>query len=751
MVQKTVGNMLNRMVIKSWTAGSIFLTCLMSCNSDVDATYKHEAKTKTPLEFALDSAEIMFLSPESEKIVHRIYRHALAEKDTSIKIRAFRIFTTVSISQPVQRAEQLDFAVSYALEAQKLALRKGDSIEWALCSVQLFRYKLLRREWFKNDEKIGAKRDLQKALHQLERDGMKDALCVGYRTMAQVLAHDKEAVGDVLKYDLLSLQVNDSTKYPALRARICNDIAFQYLTYFRQQTLAERFFVRAAELFRRTNDYLNHSSTLITIALNSTSNQKMFHYCRLAAEVARIGKLPERESNSYFQMALKFQSTGMYDSALFYQRKSAETLPKTLLGYNDEIEYREASMARSYIAMGKTHTGANLAKKYARLIGAGNATHGIQFSVELVNLASAYEALKDFRNLSSTQNQLLALRDSLFSRDRMIEVGRVESRYELELKNKELKVLQMASELHTAETERELWVRFLLLSTAVIATFGLLIVFKLLTQQNQLNESMGKQNATIEQQKRDLEISLGELQKAQAHVLTSEKMAMLGQFTAGVAHELNNPLNFISGGVSVLEEATRKVGDGTTPEERQILHNIRNGVDRAIAIVNSLKVFSNPRSEIGVDSYADLTECIKASLLVLQSKIKKEGVTVTTDFSACTVIGHSGQLCQVFINLIDNAVHAMRDMPKGKKNIEIRLQRLPGEAFVYVHDSGVGIPESVQSNLFRAFYTTKPTGQGIGLGLFICETILRGIGGSIAVTSKVGEGTTFTVQFMCPK
>lgn len=401
--------------------------------------------------------------------------------------------------------------------------------------------------------------------------------------------------------------------------------------------------------------------------------------------------------------------------------------------------------------MGKTHKGAVLAAKYARMIGAENATRGIQFSVELVNLASAYEALKDFKNLSKIQNQLLALRDSLFSRNRLIEIGRVESRYELELKNKELKVLQMASELHAAETERELWVRFLLLSTAVIATFGLLIVFKLLTQQNQLNESMGKKNATIEQQKRDLEISLSELQKAQAHVLTSEKMAMLGQFTAGVAHELNNPLNFISGGVSVLEEVTGKGDKGATPEELQILKNIRNGVDRAIAIVNSLKVFSNPRSEVGVDSYADLTECIKASLLVLQSKIKNEGVIVTTDFSACTVIGHSGQLCQVFINLIDNAIHAVREMPKGKKTIEIRSQSLPGEAFVYVRDSGVGIPESVQSNLFRAFYTTKPTGQGIGLGLFICETILRGIGGSVGVASKVGEGTTFTVQFVCPK
>lgn len=743
--------MLYKMALISLLAGGLFVI-VTSCTSRDGSTFSKQDVKETPLESALDSAEILFLSPESEKIIKRIHEDVLHEKPGFLRNKGLRIFSTVLLSRNMENLAQLDSAASFAKEAEKSALSLGDSLEWALCKVQLFRYRNLKLDWhFVTRERIGHKEELLLALRILEYRKANFALSLGYQTLAHAMDYDNESAIDVLNYNFRALRYNDSLKYPLLRAFICNEIAVNYINKFNRDAMAEKFFLRAIEILKHSHDTLYYIKTIANLAFAIKNNDgKSLHYYRLAANVAKSGGFFDSESDMYFKIAERFQSMGKYDSALFYSYKSIAVLPKTANDYENVIFYRDACMARSYVAMGQSGKARQLVTVRDRR--ARDITIDVnERNLEFKEIAEVYAALSDFRKLSEIQGEILMLRDSLLSRSRLVEVGRVESRYELELKNNELKVLQISNRLHAAEAERELWVRFLLITTAVITTLGLLIVVKLLAQQNQLNESLAKQNATIEQQKIDLESSLQELQRAQAHVLTSEKMAMLGQFTAGVAHELNNPLNFISGGVSVLEEAAENAGNSASEEEMQILRNIRNGVDRAIAIVNSLRVFSNPRSEIGIDSHADLAECIKASLLVLQSKIKKEGVAVATDFTDCVVVGHSGQLCQIFINLIDNAIHAVKDMPQGQKNIEIRSRSATAHVLVDIRDSGVGIPESIQSNLFQAFFTTKPTGQGIGLGLFICDTILRGIGGSIMVTSKDGEGAMFTVQFMCPK
>lgn len=743
--------MLYKMALTSLLAGGL-LTILTSCNSTDESTLSEQNVTKLPLESALDSAEVLFLSSESEKIVKRVYPDLILEKTGPLKIKGFRIFSTVLLSQEIKDSHQLDSAVSFVKEAEKMALATGDSLEWALCQVQIFRYQTLKLDWqFVIDERIGSKEKLHRALRVLEQCRANDATSLGYRTLAHAMEYDHESPADGLKYSFRALQYNDSLKYPILRALICSDIAINYLNGFDQDTYAERFLQRAMEILKRSYTTSYNARPVYILAPSILSNNvKSVRYYHWIASVAKSVKSRDWESDVYFQIAKRFQSMDMYDSALLFSRKSISVLPETSRDYKRTVAYRDACMARSYVGIAQPAKARALIMVRQRMLKSMNQNVNAR-NQEMEEIADVYAALGDFRKLSEMQQAILMLRDSVLSRARLVEVGRIESRYELELKNNEVKVLQISSRLHAAETERELWVRFLLITTAFIATVGFLIVVKLLTHQNQLNNSLSKQNATIERQKVELENSLQELKRAQAYVLTSEKMAMLGQFTAGVAHELNNPLNFISGGVSVLEEAAENAGSTASEEELQILKNIRNGVDRAIAIVNSLRVFSNPRSEIGVDSHADLAECIKASLLVLQPKIKKENVNVTTELIDCVVIGHSGQICQVFINLLDNAIHAVKDMPKEQKNIMIRSRAGKGNVAVDIRDTGVGIPESIQSNLFRAFFTTKPTGQGIGLGLFICDTILRGIGGSVTVTSRQDEGATFTVQFMCPK
>lgn len=407
-------------------------------------------------------------------------------------------------------------------------------------------------------------------------------------------------------------------------------------------------------------------------------------------------------------------------------------------------------MAESFASTGQVERAKRLALHLEDTLKVNPNINEVEANTVLNELIRVYGILGDFEKLSDMQQRLMILQDSMYSKERFLEVGKIENRYAIELKEKQVQSLQIANKLRAVEAERESKVRLLLIAIVIISVIGFAIVRALLKRQNKLSKYLIGQNSTIEEQKVSLENALGDLQRTQAHIFNSEKMAMLGQFTAGVAHELNNPLNFVSGGVSVLEEAADAAREGVFKTEQQLLRNIRHGVDQAIGIVKSLRVFSNPRSEIGFDAHANVAECVSASLLVLQSKIQNNNVKVVCDISDFTVVGHSGQLCQVFINLIDNAIYAVKDISKERRVIEILARTTNSKILIDFKDHGTGIDDYVKPNVFRPFFTTKPTGQGIGLGLFICNTILSGIEGTITFTSGHGQ-TIFTVELARPK
>lgn len=730
---------------------SLFAVCLgiglFHCGKPVG---KYENIPEVRLVAALDSAELMFISPVGEKIIKRVLNDILTETNLTLRIRGLRIASTVLLSNnDVSSLAQLDSAVSFVMLAESLARADGDSVEWALCTIQVFRYKSLKHEWyFGGNEKIGSKEKLRQALKVLERHKLTDALSVGYRTLSHGITIDDEGMAESLRYDLLALHCNDSSKYPVLRARSCADLSNKYL-YLGQKKMAESFCLRAIEIFKYY-DTLHHSVSLTQLANIVNDDVKTPYYYRLAAQVAKACKATTWEADVYFQLAQRFQNSGAYDSALYYLRKSIRTVPDNLIDYAQVIAGRESVLALSYLRLGQSEKAKQLVAVRERLLKKNWNTEDRR-QAELYGLAEMYETLGDYEKLTHALTEVTVLADSLYSKERLVAIGKAQGRFELELKDKQLEVLQMSEELHATAAERQIWVRFLLISVAVLTTFGLLLVHVLLTRQNKLNKSLQAQNKTIEEQKNEIEKSLRELEQAQAHILNSEKMVMLGQFTAGVAHELNNPLNFISGGVSVLEEAVEDAGTDVDEEDIRILHKIRDGVDRAMEIVSSLRVFINPRSEIGFDSHSSLEQCVNASLLVLQSKMRATNVRVVADFPDYIVVGHSGQVCQIFINLIDNAIHAVKDLSSERKTIEIQARKAGSQVLIDFKDQGSGIPESIQRNLFRAFFTTKPSGQGIGLGLFICNTILQGIGGAITFASEPDRGTTFTVQMARPR
>jgi len=254
-------------------------------------------------------------------------------------------------------------------------------------------------------------------------------------------------------------------------------------------------------------------------------------------------------------------------------------------------------------------------------------------------------------------------------------------------------------------------------------------------------------------------------------LIQNEKMASIGQLAAGVAHEINNPMAFVAGNLSVLAGYYARIAEydrllrdqsgaepGTLTREtiekirtsQDIEHILADGValvteslegaERVTKIVMDLKSFS--RMDAPEHEPLDLRECLESALTIAHNELKYVAVVRKEYQSLPTVYGNLGQLNQVFLNLLVNAGQAIA--PSG----EILLKSWCDEAFVYasVSDTGQGIPVEIRKRLFEPFFTTKDVGQGTGLGLSISNEIINKHNGEILVESEIGRGTTFTVK-----
>ncbi|MEQ9007837.1 MAG: ATP-binding protein, partial [Ekhidna sp.] len=274
--------------------------------------------------------------------------------------------------------------------------------------------------------------------------------------------------------------------------------------------------------------------------------------------------------------------------------------------------------------------------------------------------------------------------------------------------------------------------------------------------------------------KEELSNALDSLKGAQSQLVHSEKMASLGQLTAGIAHEINNPINFISSGMVSLKmsiEAMREIAeeytrldDGDDPkdvlqgvkelkEEHEydeivdelddLINDINYGVQRTIEIVKGLRVFSRLDEEEAKN--ANVNENIDATLTLLRNKTKgKIEITKHYDESMHDIECYPGQLNQVFMNILNNAVQAM---PDDKKDAEITIytEEADNEVFVRIKDNGIGIPDEIKNRIWEPFFTTKEVGVGTGLGMSITYGIIEKHGGKIDLSSEVGKGTEFVI------
>ncbi len=299
----------------------------------------------------------------------------------------------------------------------------------------------------------------------------------------------------------------------------------------------------------------------------------------------------------------------------------------------------------------------------------------------------------------------------------------------------------------------------------------LLLIAFLLFRNNQTrrkaNMLLQQQKAEIEQQKITVEHTLSELKSTQQQLIQSEKMASLGELTAGIAHEIQNPLNFVNNFSEVNEELVKElkaeVEKGNLEEVKEIANDIELNSEkinhhgkRADAIVKGM--LQHSRSSTGVKEPTDINalcdEYLRLSYHGLRAKDKSFNAELKTEFDES--IGKINIVPQdigrVIMNLLTNAFYAVEERRKlqeaGYKPL-VTVSTMGtgrGEIKIKITDNGNGIPKNIVDKIFQPFFTTKPTGQGTGLGLSLSYDIVKAHGGELKVETKEGEGTIFIVQ-----
>ena len=259
-----------------------------------------------------------------------------------------------------------------------------------------------------------------------------------------------------------------------------------------------------------------------------------------------------------------------------------------------------------------------------------------------------------------------------------------------------------------------------------------------------MNEDLIKSNQKLQDKNLDLENALDIVNKAKAQLVESEKMASIGILTAGVAHEINNPLNFIKSGLygieAILEDDEIKDTTELKNEINSTISKMAIGVEKVAEIVKSLNHFSR-NNQIEIQD-CSLEKILNNCLSILNHELKNR-VAVKSTFLQPNIMvqGNESKLHQVFLNLILNAIQSI----EGNGEIEITSKILQNEVIITLKDTGKGIPEDVKSKIFDPFFTTKVAGQGTGLGLSIVLQIIKEHKGDISFDSIVGKGTTVTL------
>lgn len=388
-------------------------------------------------------------------------------------------------------------------------------------------------------------------------------------------------------------------------------------------------------------------------------------------------------------------------------------------------------------------------------------------------LAEIYAFQNDYQKAFEYYQIYDITKDSLFNQESLRQLTEMRTKYQAQAKEQEINTLKVEQRAKDAELQQKNIINYALISILLISLLLSGLVFHNYRDKKKANIALEIKNAELNE-------TLVQLKSTQSQLIHTEKMASLGQLTAGIAHEINNPLNFVYAGIGALEHSLAGFYDITDElqnlmkeEDREklidyvtrfkqirsiaeydeikndlnaLVKDIKIGAVRTTDIVKGLRNFS--RLDEGKPKYGDIHNDLDAALMLLRSKLIKN-ITVSKKYGdkIPEIPALHGQLNQVFTNVIANALQAM-DENGGKLTLATRMGMLHDKpcVIVSIKDTGTGMSDEVKAKIFEPFFTTKDVGEGTGLGLSISYGIIQNHKGTIQVQSELGKGTEFVIH-----
>ena len=518
------------------------------------------------------------------------------------------------------------------------------------------------------------------------------------------------------------------------------------------------------------------TNMLAWLAQDQKDHRRAIEYAFEAMRLSRQHR-NYRIEYSYTTIAESYEQLGKPDSALPYARK-AEVIPGSdnkewnlrVLGdihsslNNDSISlwyYRKAiavnrvskdssdiyiGMAKVFTKNRQTDSAIHYSIKALQIATEGNFLFEVQHASGM--LANIYQAENQSTNALKYMQMSNEARDSLFSQEKVKQFQSFAFNEKLRQQEMESERMQYRSRIRT---------------TVLLIVIGFFLILAVILYRN--NKLKHRANLQLRQQKDEIQNTLTKLKETQAQLIQSEKMASLGELTAGIAHEIQNPLNFINNFSEVNKELLLEmqeeikngnmndaavIANGVMENEEKINHHGK----RADAIVKGMlqhsRAGSGEKEPTDINALAD--EYLRLAYHGLRAKDKSFNATMKTDFDE--TIGNINIIPQdigrVILNLINNAFYAVTAKKKQQDDnyeptVSVRTKKHGDKVLISVRDNGNGIPGKELDKIFQPFFTTKPTGQGTGLGLSLSYDIVKAHGGELKVHTVENEQTEFTV------
>ncbi|CAM3821169.1 tetratricopeptide repeat protein [Pontibacter korlensis] len=616
--------------------------------------------------------------------------------------------------------------------------------------------------------------------------------------------HSQSDYPQALQYYLQAVQVFESVDKHKEAASIMGNVGVLYKEMGELKS-ALTYFQRGLKLQEQLNDK-NEIARFLNNIGGIYSDQRQYNHAesayRRALDIAREKSNKQLEALVLRNLVEVKGNQKKYAQALSYGTQSVKLYQS--LGEREGVADTYYQLSSVHLNAGHADSAlyyASRALALAQEIGFKRNIHNTYHV-----LAEAYAAKKNFPQAYEAQQKYIAYKDSLVGEDKKSMVAALKFQYELDKKQSQITVLTKDKQLQAERASSQRQQKYALLAVLVLVALiaGILVwnnrkqkktndllrkqkaeideqaqrLQQLIAELNKSNEELQVQKQTITKQRDHLEQALAELKSAQEQLVQREKMASLGEVTAGIAHEIQNPLNFVNNfselSVELVQEIKEELQQEASPKNgkavalNELLDELEQNLDRitqhgkrANCIVKDMLQHSGnstgDKQPTDINALAD--EFLRLSYHGLRAKDKNFNAKLITDLDPALgkVKVVPQEIGRVLLNLFNNAFYATQQLKSqlnGQYQPEVRVstRSLGEQVEIRVRDNGAGIPATVAGKIFQPFFTTKPTGQGTGLGLSLSyDIITKGHGGELKVETKEGEYTEFTICLPAPQ